>query len=652
MSSKCIPILLLILLLMGLSGCKPSELPGKHTYFVNDHKYVGQLLDGDFHGEGEFTRKDGTRYAGHWEHHQLFRGSVIRTDGFEYEFDGNLFHIHRVLKEGIVVGEGIVHLTNGDRYTGYIDIRGHFFGRGILLHPDGTQEIGLWKDSKLFKEVDFELDKSGILKFDTELKDLAESRIPELDHLLREASILAIQRYFDSGELTSEELVLYYIYRIYHYDVNKLNSVLELNPDALTIARKLDRERENKKQRGNMHGIPVLLKDNIGTGDKLHTTAGAKALADARSDRDAFLVGQLRNAGAIILGKCNLSEWANLLTYPLPSGFSGLGSQTRNPYGRFSTGGSSSGSAVAVAANFATVSIGTETTGSLTSPASQNSIYTLKPSLGLISRDRIIPVSNAMDSAGPMARNVTDLSILLTTLVGVDPSDPVTKDAESLSGIDFSQYLVGDGLEGKRIGIVNYSYYESKEGGQLLEKVVSLFRKTGAEVSLIHLPNPKPRLDFGKMYNYSLKRGVNRYLSNVGDNTSMTNLEEVIAFNEKDSIDRIPFGQSKLKYSQQNSVTPAEYEEMTRKGKNDTQNYIRKLLKDRQVDFLLTLRSRFSTIYAPAGFPALTIPVGYSRSGEPVGLTLVGDYLTDAELIAAAYAFEQKHQLVKPSKLK
>lgn len=266
-------------------------------------------------------------------------------------------------------------------------------------------------------------------------------------------SIPELQALMDSGELSSVDLVVYYLERIQRYDVGKLNSVMELNPDTLQIAQALDDERAAGNLRGLMHGIPVLLKDNIATGDQMHTAAGAAAMLDWDPSRDAFLVGQLREAGAIIMGKANLSEWANWMDKCMPNGFSANGGQTQNPYGPFETFGSSSGSAVAVAAELSTVSIGSETQGSLIKPAGINSVVGLKTSRGLVSRDYIIPLLPAQDVPGPLGRTVTDVALLLSAMAGVDDNDPETTNAVELDGTNFTQFLNSDFITDLKVGL-------------------------------------------------------------------------------------------------------------------------------------------------------------------------------------------------------
>ncbi|PSN76042.1 hypothetical protein C8B47_29415, partial [filamentous cyanobacterium CCP4] len=291
--------------------------------------------------------------------------------------------------------------------------------------------------------------------FESALASFSAARRSDLDALVLEATIPQLQQLMTSGDLTSEELVTYYLDRIQRYDVNQLNSVMELNPDALTIARNLDAERAEGNLWGPMHGIPVLVKDNITTGDQMHTTAGAYALKDWRGDRDAQLVKNLRNAGAVILGKANLSEWANYVDPAMPSGFSALGGQTRHPYGPFDPLGSSSGSAVSVAANFTAVSVGSETEGSIVRPAATNNIVGLKPTHGLVSGDYVIPLVDWMDVPGPMGRTVTDVATLLGALTHTDEGAEESPDPDvaELQSKDFTRFLDLDRARQRRVGV-------------------------------------------------------------------------------------------------------------------------------------------------------------------------------------------------------
>jgi amidase len=456
--------------------------------------------------------------------------------------------------------------------------------------------------------------------------DLAESRILELDSLLENATVPELQAF------NSEELTSYYIERIRRYE--HYNAVLELNPDALTIARERDQERKSNP----LHGLPILLKDNIGTGDKMHTTAGAKALENSHCDRDAFLVQQLRKAGAVILGKCNLSEWANFMSFDSASGFSVLGGQVRNAYGRFDVGGSSSGSGSAAALNLAAFTIGTETSGSLVSPASQNSVCTLKPSLGLISRDRIIPITEKQDTAGPITRNMTDLVYLLNVLVAVDEDDPQTQAAASLADFDFTACLDKDALRGKRLGfMVRDAEMTEKVGNTaIIAQALESLKDAGATVLLIEAPT----IEFNLLsYCYGMHAGVNAYLQAIGDNRS---LSDIRAFNASDR-NHAPFGQDLLELCAKtplNRSTANAYERIHFNNAANSRNASYGCLDAYALDALVDLNNYGTIAYAMSGLPAVSVPTGYRDSGEPVGLTFWGRYLQDPELIALAYSYE------------
>lgn len=475
---------------------------------------------------------------------------------------------------------------------------------------------------------------------------LDSETISDLDSFLATATIPDIQAKFADGTLNSETLVAYYIQRIKTYDVDGYNSVLELNPDALAIAHQRDAER--KSGQGSMYGIPVLLKDNIGTGDKMHNTAGAKALENSHSDRDAFIVKQLREAGAIILGKCNLSEWAYWMSFDAPSGFSALGGQTRNAYGKFDVGGSSSGSGASASAGFATVTVGSETSGSLVSPASQNGASTIKPSLGLLSRDRIIPITEWQDTAGPMTRSITDLAHFLNALAGVDENDAQTYKTASIADTDFTQYLDKDALKGKRIAITQHEEDPKEGDNAVLDQAAAIMTSAGATVVRI----PHLAVDFSIWtYFYAMKEGVNAYLSAIGDGRTLADL---VAFNAEDEKNRVPFGQGLLHFA---SITPLTAEMKKAHDRIHHSNYasashgIKATLRDLNVSAIVDINNYSTYAYAVSGFPAVSVPAGYRESGEPVSITFFGDYLQDANLIALAYAYEQLTQVRKPPKL-
>jgi amidase len=496
------------------------------------------------------------------------------------------------------------------------------------------------------------------------------------DELLVGQSIPSIQQLMDGGQLSAVDLVTYYVDRIQRYDVDKLNSVMELNPDALAIAAELDAERAAGAVRGPLHGIPVLLKDNIATGDQTHTTAGAVALKDWRADRDAFLVQQLRAAGAIILGKANLSEWAGYLDPCTPNGFTALGGQTRNPFGPYDTLGSSSGSAASVSANLVAVSVGTETSGSLVQPARYNGVVGMRPSQGLVSRDYVIPLSPDLDTPGPMGRSVTDVALLLTALAGVDANDPKTADAAALAGTDFTQYLSLDEARKLRVGVIiptqvvsttlprQVAVMEQLGGKPLTEEerqallaeevlptwggdpqiAIDALAALGIEVVLIDDTTLPPFPDTTRpLLAHSFRQSLDELLAGLPSPAPAGSLAEIVAFNAEDPANRVPYGQAFLEDAAADSLTDEEYVRVRAVAQAFARTWIKTVLESNNVDVLVSGMT-YSSNAGAAGVPALTIPAGRDPSGRPQGVILSGDYLSDPKLLALGYALEQQLQ--------
>lgn len=486
-----------------------------------------------------------------------------------------------------------------------------------------------------------------IAPFVVALLQLSDQRATQIEHLLDHADVPAIQHLLEKRLLSSVELVTWFVRQIHRHDADRLNSIIELNPDALLIAAELDAKRTAGRTRGALHGIPVLLKDNIATGDRMHNTAGALALAIARADRPAFIAQKLRDAGAILLGKTNLTEWANFMTSTSANGFSALGGQTRNPHGPFDVGGSSAGSAVAVAAGFAPLSVGTETAGSIVYPASQNEIVGLKPSLGLVSRDRIIPISPAMDTAGPMARSVGDLAILLNALVGEDLNDLLTAAARPLAGVDFTAWLDAAALAGARVVLAAPAVEHRPEDELICARVAAVLAEAGATVVRVDLT--RPTLDYLPVFFHDLVRGVDGYLAAIGDVAPIGSLAEIVAFNEQDVTNRAPYGQDLLAQSVAFEMSDDEYNSLVTQNREMAASTLRQMMADHNADLLATLSNYLTSLYAPAGFPAICVPARRRSSGEPVGVTFVGDFLSEHRLIAAGYAFEQANAQHRPA---
>ena len=481
---------------------------------------------------------------------------------------------------------------------------------------------------------------------------------------VEESAISVLQHQMSTGELSAQVLAQHYLDRIEALDRSGpgLNSVIEINPDALAIAAQLDAERKANRLRGPLHGISVLIKDNIDTADAMLTTAGSLALMDSRADDDAYVVKQLRRAGAVILGKTNLSEWANFRGRGSTGGWSARGGQTRNPYllDR-SPSGSSSGSAVAVAAGLVSVAIGTETNGSIVSPASVNGIVGIKPTLGLVSRTGIIPLAAGQDTAGPMARNVADAAALLTVLAGHDPADAATDLIKQQAPIDYTLHLNPDSLKGARIGILRKSSGFQDGVDALFEVALAALRLQGAViVDPVEIVTPATLAgDASLIMRYEFKDGITRYLARRRG-PGPKSLAELIAFNESQSTREMPyFGQSYFLQSQaMGPLTDSAYLEASKRARETTgpQGIDASLQKD-QLDALIAptrgpagLIDRVlgdysiggSVGFAPAvaGYPHITVPMGQVH-GLPVGLSFVGTRLSEAKLIGYAYAFEQ-----------
>ncbi len=478
---------------------------------------------------------------------------------------------------------------------------------------------------------------------------------------LNEANIHQLQEQLGNGKLSSKALTKLYLKRINEIDKNgiKLNSVIEINPDAIEIATKLDQERKEGKIRGLLHGIPVLIKDNINTADKMQTTAGALALEGNIAAEDAYIVKKLREAGAIILGKTNLSEWANFRSTRSCSGWSSRGGQTKNPniLDR-SPSGSSAGSGSSVSANLCVVAIGTETNGSIIAPSSYNGIVGLKPTVGLLSRSGIIPISSTQDTAGPMARNVTDAAILLSALTGVDNNDEVTKNSSGKTHQDYTRFLTKDAFKGKKIGIEKSFLRGHEAVVGLYKKAIEQLKTLGAEVVEIDFMSQFGSLG-GASYTVLLcefKDGVNTYLSKA--NAKVKTLKEVIAFNQANEAKAMPYFKQELLESSQNSpdLNSTTYKDAVAKS-TSSRKMINDILKKDNLDAIMGTSFGipchidlfkgdyggdfyFCSPAAMAGFPHITVPMGKAFE-LPIGLSIIAGAYEEPKVLAMAYAFEQ-----------
>ncbi len=477
-----------------------------------------------------------------------------------------------------------------------------------------------------------------------------------------EATIAQLRQQMTVGRLSARALVVAYQQRIEAIDRAgpKLNSVIELNPDASRIAGELDRERKAGHARGPLHGIPVLLKDNIATADRMQTTAGSLALVGAKAPRDAAIVTRLRAAGVVILGKTNLSEWANFRSTRSTSGWSGRGGLTRNPYALDrNTSGSSSGSAAAVAANLAAAAIGTETDGSIVSPASRNGVVGVKPTVGLVSRDGIVPIAHSQDTAGPMSRTVADAAALLSVIAGPDTRDAATRDAKTQ--VDYTQLLDTDGLRGARIGVARTYVVSNDRVRQQFSEAVDLMKSRGAQIiDPVDLP---PRSTYGEfeleVLLHEFKSGINAYLAEFAQGAPIKSLAELIEFNERHRAREMThFGQELLTMAEsRGGLDSAVYREALAKAtKAAREDGIDKAISEHRLDALIApsggpawltdlingdfSTGGFSSMAAVAGYPHITVPMG-TLSGLPVGLSIVASAWSEPMLLKLAYAYEQ-----------
>jgi len=467
-----------------------------------------------------------------------------------------------------------------------------------------------------------------------------------------------------SGKYTARSIAELYIARINSVDRQgpSLRSVIELNPDALTIADEMDRERKEKGPRGPLHGIPVLIKDNIDTADRMATTAGSLALVGSKPPEDAFVVRQLRRAGAVMLGKTNLSEWANIRSNHSTSGWSGRGGLTRNPYALDrNTSGSSSGSAAAVAANLCAVAVGTETDGSIVSPSSINGLVGIKPTVGLLSRTGIIPISHSQDTAGPMARSVRDAAILLGALAGIDREDSATAGSSGKSSTDYTRSLDGQGLKGARIGVVRKYFGFLDKVDVVVNGALEVLRAQGAI-----LVDPADIETIGKFDDtentvllYELKTDLNAYLARLGPGAPVHTLKEIIEYNERNRGKEMPyFGQETfLKAEAKGPLTDKEYLDALEADRRlSRKEGIDATMDKFNLDALVAptdgpawmtdlidgdhYLGGSSTAAAVAGYPSVTVPAGFVF-GLPIGISFFGRAWSEETLIRIAYAYEQ-----------
>ena len=484
---------------------------------------------------------------------------------------------------------------------------------------------------------------------------------------IEEMTIGQLQQGYKEGKFTIEGVVKVYLDRIAEIDKNgpRLNSIIEINPDALDIAKEMDKELASGKVKGTLFGVPVILKDNIDTHDRMATTAGATALRNSFPITDSYVARKLREAGAIIISKSNLSEWANFRASMSSSGWSGVGGQTRNPYVLDRNPcGSSAGSGVAVSANLCMMAIGTETNGSIVCPSNNNGIVGIKPTVGLISRSGIIPISFTQDTPGPMGRTLEDVAITLGVLTGIDSSDSKTFASNGKYQADYTTYLKKDGLKGKRIGLLKKAMGFSDKVDTLMYETIAYLKANGAEVIEIEFPKTDNYEDASfQVLLFEFKDGLNKYFAGLGKDSPVKNLKDLIEFNKSDTVELKYFDQKLLEQAEKKGdLNSADYKKalatMTKATREDG---IDKVMNGNKLDAIiaptgspawktdLLLGDHFvggsSSLAAISGYPAITVPMGFIND-LPVGITFFGKAWTEPTLFEIAYSYEQgtKHR--------
>lgn len=493
------------------------------------------------------------------------------------------------------------------------------------------------------------------------------------DFELEEITINELQAGMKSGKYTARSLVEAYLARIEEVDKNgpRVNSVIELNPEALVIADALDKERREKGSRSLLHGVPMLIKDNIDTADRMRTSAGSLALGESTPPKDSFVAQKLRQAGAVILGKTNLSEWANFRSTHSTSGWSGRGGLTKNPYALDRNPcGSSSGSGVAAAANLCAVTIGTETDGSIVCPSNMNSLVGIKPTVGLVSRAGIIPISHTQDTAGPMCRTVTDAAIVLGAITGIDARDQTTLQSRGKALTDYTKFLDANGLKGARLGIVRKSFGFNEAVDILLNESLDAMKRAGAViVDPANIPHAGEydASEFEVLL-YEFKAGLNVYLKSLGAQAPAKTLKDLIEYNNKHRNTEMPyFGQEIFVQAEAKGdlKSPAYLKALAKNMRLSRSEGIDAIMVKHSLDALVAptggppwttdlvngdhFTGGLSTAPAVAGYPHITVPAGYIF-GLPIGISFVGRAYSEATLIKIAYAYEQLTKFRKPPK--
>lgn len=528
-------------------------------------------------------------------------------------------------------------------------ISGYNQQRGTVISPwvryDESEELALCakhpSEKMRFRLIQSKiLDKNDIWKnVAAQIATFSEEEYLKLKPFILEQDIPAIQSHIMSGDLTYEKLTQWYLYRIVKYENNRntaLNNIISINPDAVKEARNKDMNRSAKNHL--IFGMPVLLKDNIDFGG-LATTAGASALLNNKAS-DSFIVKRIKEKGGIILGKANLSEWANYLSAACPNGYSAVGGQTLNPYGRkvFDTGGSSSGSGTSIAANYAAAAVGTETSGSILSPSSANSVVGLKPTVGLLSRGGIVPISGTLDTPGPMTRNITDNAILLSAMSGEDSSDAVTRN--NPKNINYREELKNASLKGLRFGVPRSFLTDTiyRLGIETIKSLGGIIVEFDPEK--INLPG------FGTLLSADMKIDLPDYLIKYGSkDIKFRSVDEIAEYNKQDSLVRIPYGQTQFMGIIALNLNPDTLLKIKTKLHENGVSYFEKPMVQYQLDAILSINNRSASYAAVAMYPCLTVPMGYRKTGEPAGLTFIARPFEEGKLLKIGFAYEKATKL-------
>ena len=513
---------------------------------------------------------------------------------------------------------------------------------------DETEELALNADHES-QRMRFKLIQSRVLEknfiwdvIGRQISDFSKEEYLALYPLIFEQDIPSLQLNVKSGALTYEKLTKWYLYRIAMYENDRdkyLNAIISINHDAVKEARHCDKNRSDNDH--PLYGMPVLLKDNIGY-EGLPTTAGAEVLKKNMTT-DAFITQRIKEKGGIILGKTNLSEWANYLCLDCPNGYSAVGGQTLNPYGRkiFDTGGSSSGSGAAMAATFAAAAVGTETSGSILSPSSKSSLVGLKPTVGLLSRSGIVPLSGTLDTPGPMTRSIIDNAILLSAMTGEDETDPATKD--NPKNVKYWEDVTSGSLEGLRFGVMK-NYLRDSIYRATVEKIAA-----AGGIMVEFEPEQLQMEGFSALLSGDMKIDLNNYLNSyASDNIKVRTVADIVEYNSQDSTVRIPYGQGRFEGILEVDITADSLILLRKSLKESATAYFEKPFTELQLDAILSVDNRNAGNAAAAMYPCLTVPMGYRPNGEPCNLTFIARPFEEAKLLKMGYAFEKSTQMRVP----